>query len=118
MGKTKKFVNDVVEILKGDNAEAIAQKIFKQADSALKTQIASLTGDTIAFEEEVDDAKQALELAKLNQGNVIGAKPENRTQYVANLLIAKNKLTEAEANLEAHKAKLSFLEETFKEINE
>ena len=114
--KTTKFVTDVVEILKGDNAEAIGQKIFKQADSALKTQIASLTGDTIAFEEEVDDAKEALRLARLNHGLVIGARPENRTQYVSNLLQAKNKLTEAETNLEAHKAKLAFLEAEFKEL--
>ena len=51
VSKTKSFVKEVVAILKGDDAEATAQKILRQADSAFKTQIASLTGDTIALED-------------------------------------------------------------------
>ena len=47
--KTKSFKETVQEKLKGENAETISAKIQKQADSAFKTHIASLTGDTIAL---------------------------------------------------------------------
>ena len=62
MNKMKSFVKEVVAIISGDNAEATGQKILRQADSALKTQIASLNGDTISLEDKVEDAKEALRL--------------------------------------------------------
>lgn len=105
MNKTKSFVKEIVALLKGDDAEATGQKVLRQADSAFKTQIASLTGDTIALEDSVEDAKEALRLARLNNGQLIS----NRTVYISNLLSAQNKLTEAEEALEAHAAKLVFL---------
>jgi hypothetical protein len=107
VSKTKSFVKEVVAILKGDDAEATAQKILRQADSAFKTQIASLTGDTIALEDRLEDAVEALRLARLNNGRVIS----DRNSYVRNLLDAKNNVTYAEEALEAHNAKLVFLKE-------
>lgn len=107
VSKTKSFVKEVVAILTGDNAEATAQKILRQADSAFKTQIASLTGDTIALEDRLEDAKEALRLARLNNGKVIS----DRNSYIRNLLDAKNSVTSAEEALEAHNAKLDFLKE-------
>jgi hypothetical protein len=53
MNKTKSFVKEIVALLKGDDAEATGQKVLRQADSAFKTQIASLTGDTIALEDRL-----------------------------------------------------------------
>lgn len=107
VSKTKSFVKEVVAILTGDNAEATAQKILRQADSAFKTQIASLTGDTIAIEDRLEDAKEALRLARLNNGRVIS----DRNSYIRNLLDAKNTVTSAEEALEEHNAKLEFLKE-------
>jgi hypothetical protein len=107
MNKMKSFVKEVVAILKGDDAEATGQKILRQADSAFKTQIASLTGDTIALEDKLEDAVEALRLARLNNGKVIS----DRNSYVRNLLDAKNNVTSAEEALEAHNAKLVFLKE-------
>ena len=107
VSKTKSFVKECIAILKGDDAEATAQKILRQADSAFKTQIASLTGDTIAIEDRLEDAKEALRLARLNNGRVIS----DRNSYVRNLLDAKNNVTSAEEALEAHNAKLAFLRE-------
>jgi hypothetical protein len=107
VSKTKSFVKEVVAILTGDNAEATAQKILRQADSAFKTQIASLTGDTIALEDKLEDTKESLRLARLNNGKVIS----DRNSYIRNLLDAKNAVTSAEEALEAHVAKLQFLQE-------
>ena len=105
VSKTKSFVKEVIAILKGDDAEATAQKILRQADSAFKTQIASLTGDTISLEDAVEEAKESLRLYRLNYGQVI----VNRNNYISSLLMAQNKLIDAEEALEVHLAKLAFL---------
>ena len=107
VSKTKSFVKEVLAILAGDNNEATAQKILRQADSAFKTQIASLTGDTISLEDAVEDAIESLRLARLNHGQVI----VNRNNYISNLLTAQNRLVDAEEALEIHVAKLDFLKE-------
>ena len=105
MNKTKSFVKEIVALLKGDDNEATAQKILRQADSAFKTQIASLTGDTISLEDAVEDAREVLRLARLNNGQVIS----NRNSYISSLLSSQNRLVEAEEALEVHLAKLAFL---------
>jgi hypothetical protein len=107
VNKTKSFVKEIVALLKGDDAEATAQKVLRQADSAFKTQIASLTGDTIALEDKLEDAKEALRLARLNNGQLIN----DRNSYVSSLLRAQNNLIDAEEALEAHNNKLQFLRE-------
>jgi hypothetical protein len=107
MNKTKSFVKEIVALLKGDDAEATGQKVLRQADSAFKTQIASLTGDTIALEDRLEDAKENLRLTRLNFGLQI----TDRNSYIRSLLDAKNLLTSSEEALEAHNAKLDFLRE-------
>jgi hypothetical protein len=107
MNKTKSFVKEIVALLKGDDAEATGQKVLRQADSAFKTQIASLTGDTIALEDRLEDAKENLRLTRLNFGLQI----TDRNSYIRSLLDAKNLLTSSEEALEAHIAKLDFLRE-------
>lgn len=107
------FVKECIALLKGDDAEAKAQKILRAADSAFKTQIASLTGDTIALEDKVEDAKESLRLARLNGGELIS----DRNAYIRNLLDAKNRLSDAEEALEAHNSKLEFLVETHGDLD-
>ena len=113
MNKMKSFVKEVVAIISGDNAEATGQKILRQADSALKTQIASLNGDTISLEDKVEDAKEALRLARVNNGKLI----TDRNEYVRNLLNAKNALTDAEEALEIHLEKIAFLQEQYDSLD-
>ena len=113
MNKMKSFVKEVVAIISGDNAEATGQKILRQADSALKTQIASLNGDTISLEDKVEDAKEALRLARVNNGKLI----TDRNEYVRNLLNAKNALTDAEEAFEIHLEKIAFLQEQYDSLD-
>ena len=103
----KFFIQEVLHLLTGDDNQALAFKILRQADSAFKTQIASLTGDTISLEDAVEEAKESLRLARLNHGQVI----VNRNNYISNLLMSQNRLVDAEEALEAHNTKLAFLNE-------
>lgn len=101
----KSFVNQFLAIAKGDTVEAQAQKALRQAESALNTQIAVLTGDTVNLEEAVETAKEILNAARVNNGQTI----EKREAYVQTLLNRKNDVTDAEIALEKHTAKLAFL---------
>lgn len=103
----KNYVKSVIAIITGDDAEAKALKIQRQAESGLKTQIASLEGDTISFEDAVTDAEEALEKATFSNGELF----TDRNQYVRDLIQCQNNLTTAKQNLEAHTAKLDFLKE-------
>ena len=109
----KSFVKEVVAIIKGDDAEATGQKILRAADSAFKTQIASLHGDTISLEDKVEEARETLTLARINNGKLI----TDRNQYISSILIAKNYLTDAEDILNEHLAKLAFLQEEFENLD-
>jgi hypothetical protein len=114
MNKVKSFVKEFAAILKGDNAEATAQKALRQADSALKTQIASLKGDTIVVEDALTTAQEVQALARVNNGKAI----TNREGYVRGLLDAKNNVTYAEEALKTHNEKIAFLESELKALSE
>jgi hypothetical protein len=106
MNKIKSFVKQFVAVVKGDDAEATAQKALRQADSALKTQIAILNGNTVGYEDAVTVAKEAQALARVNGGKSI----TDRDYYVESLLESKNAVTEAEEDLKLHQEKIAFLE--------
>jgi chromosome segregation ATPase len=114
MNKAKSFIKQFVAVVKGDDAEATAQKALRQADSGLKAEIASLTGDTVAFEEAVENAEENLTLATVNHGKLI----TSRKDYVANLLRAKNDLTDAQDKLTAHLEKIKFLQEQLDNLSD
>jgi len=114
MGKISLFIKQYVAMAKGDDVEAEAAKSQRQAESALKTQISSLKGDTISFEDAITDAKETLESAKVHGGKVI---PSNmRDSYVDKLLTAKNNVTIAETAHKQHLETIKFLEEMLDEL--
>lgn len=110
MAKTKvtSFVNQFLALVKGDSATVQAEKVFRQAQSALNVQISSLTGDTINFEDALQEAQESLKKAMVNNGQSIS----DRAKYVSLLLENKNRVISAEEDLESHKAKLAFLKDT------
>lgn len=110
MAKTKvtSFVNQFLALVKGDSATVQAEKVFRQAQSALNVQISSLTGDTINFEDSLQEAQESLKKAMVNNGQSIS----DRAKYVSLLLEGKNRVTAAEEALESHKAKLAFLKDS------
>lgn len=113
MAALTSFAKQIIAIIKGDDAEAKAQKIYRGADSAFKTQIASLKGDTIMLEDKVESAKEAVEVALTNNGELIS----DRNEYIRKLIEANNVLMEAEETLEDHIEKINFLEKMHERIN-
>ena len=109
MNKLNSFAKQFVAIIKGDDAEAKAAKVWRQAESAFKVQIAALGGDLIRKEDSVSQAEEKLAKALVNGGNEIN----DRDQYIANLISAKESLKQAEKELAAHKETIAFLEEQY-----
>jgi hypothetical protein len=100
------FVKSFVAFIKGDDAEAAAQKVWRQAESALKTQIASMEGDRITKEDNVTSAIEKLDLARINNGKPIN----DRAAYIQGLVSAHNNLTMVEDEFDAFEAKMEFLQ--------
>jgi hypothetical protein len=109
MNKAKSFIKSFVAAIKGDNAEAQAAKVWRQAESGLTMQIAVLKSDLIRKEDAVTDAQEALDSARINGGKFI----TDRDNYVAGLIQAKERLIQAEKQLEAHQKTIAFLEEEY-----
>lgn len=110
----KSFVKSFLAIVTGDSNMAQAEKGFRQASSALKTQISSLGGDTITFEDAVETAQEAKANARVGNGQPI----TDRNTYVENLLRADNNVVSAQKALETHKKKIAFLEAELKALEE
>ena len=111
--KVKSFINSFVALVSGESDTVLAEKVWRQAESALASQIPALKGDLVTLEDKVEEAKEKLEKARLNNGNLIS----RRESYVEGLLIAKNAVTIAEETLADHKAKIAFLEEELKNLS-
>jgi len=109
MAKLNSFVNQFIAIVTGDNAQVQAEKNWRQADSAFKIQIAALNGDLVTKEDAVSQAEEKLAKLLVNNGKSI----DDRTQYIANLISAKESLKQTEKQLAAHKETIVFLEEQY-----
>ena len=103
----KSFIRQFAALVKGDTAEQQAEKVFRQAQSAYSSTIATLEGDTVALEDTVTACEEALASARLNNGAMI----TRREDFIQNVLNRKNELTTAEEALKKHKAKIAFLKE-------
>ena len=112
MNKLNSFAKQFVAIIKGDDAEAKAAKVWRQAESAFKVQIAALGGDLIRKEDAVTQAEEKLAKALVNNGNEI----TDRDAYIANLISAKESLKQAEKHLLAHKDTIEFLEKQYAKL--
>lgn len=113
--KTGSFVNQVIAILQGDDATAKAEKHWRQADSALKSYIASQEGKTIDFEDAVSDAQEMLDSARINSGNPITT--SDKSEYIKNLLNRINKLEQAKEDLENHKKDIETIKREHKALS-
>jgi hypothetical protein len=114
--KIKSVVKQFAAMVQGDSARVQAEKNYRRADSALKTQIAKLNGETISLEDKVETAKEKASAAIVNGGVLIT--DETRDLYVRNLISADNELKEAEKKLSKHKELIAFLEAKLEQLNE
>lgn len=101
------FVKLVVAMLQGDNAEVTAIKIQRKAKVELKSQIAVKEAHTLTLEENVEQAEEALQKARLANGEII----TSGETYISNLLRAKRNLEDSKEVLKIHKESVRFLKE-------
>ena len=114
MAKTKieSWKNQFMAGIKGDTDEVVAEKSWRVATSLLKAEIARLEGQTVMLESRVEDSQDAATKARLNNHQII--KPE--TEYIDNLITARNNVVKAEKELKNHKEKLEFLKNELEEL--
>ena len=112
MNKLNSFAKQFVAIIKGDDAEAKAAKVWRQAESAFKVQIAALDGDLIRKEDTVAQAEEALSKRLVNNGKEI----VDRDAYISNLIVAQETLIYAQKELVAHQATISFLKDQYSKL--
>lgn len=114
MTKTTSFIAQFVAIIKGDDAEVQAQKAWRQAENAIQTQIHSLQGETMTFEDKLEVARENAANALVNNGQLIA----DKQRYVRDLIEAENKVTLAEETLKNHKETVALLQSKLKELHQ
>ena len=109
MAKTtmNSFKRQFIAQLKGDDAEVLSEKAWRQAKAALTSHISSMEGDLIDKEENVASKEEELVKARVNRSEMI----TDRHEYILRLIMAKEALTSAKKKLEAHVATIDFLKE-------
>lgn len=108
------FISQFIAIVKGDDAEALAQKAWRQAKNALTTQIHLLEGETMRIEDRVEKAQEAENNAAVNNGRLI----EDNKDYTTRLVEAHNRLEEVKEELAEHNRAIEFLTATLASITE
>ena len=108
MLKVPNFLKLAVAIITGDDAEAKAIKIQSKAKAAIKAQIAVKQAEILDLEENLQTAKENLEKALANNGNLIDA--DGKERYITGLFSANEKLERAQKALDATNGDVTFLE--------
>ena len=108
MTKMESYIKEVAALIKGDDADALAMKIWRKSVSAFKVQLAAMEGNLISKEDKVENAKEILKKALYNNGILIA--DDKGDVYVQNQIDAQNRVEQAEKELAAHKKTIAFLE--------
>lgn len=110
---TKKFLERIIAVIKGDDPEAIGKKIQKRAIAAITAQIAAKEAHTLILEESLENAKEAQERAVINSGNLIS----DNDSYVLGILKASRDVSKAEQNLADLKEDIDYLKASLKDVS-
>jgi hypothetical protein len=103
MSTISNFVNTVIAIIKGDDAEVIGLKYKKELLRYLPN--CCKVCRTLSLEGIEDLAEDNLNKARVNNGTLI----VNDDQYIQKLLDAKFKFDQAASDLSDHKQDIEFL---------
>lgn len=106
------FKNQLLAHLTGDDNTVIAEKRWRQANSAFTSHIAQMEGKTIDFEDAVESAEESYKLACINNGYSI----DDKAAYVRRVIEAKNRVTTAVQNLADHTEELEMLKQVLTEL--
>jgi hypothetical protein len=111
MSTISNFVNTVIAIIKGDDAEVIGLKIQKRACGTYCSNCCKVCR-TLSLEGIEDLAEDNLNKARVNNGTLI----VNDDQYIQKLLDAKFKFDQAASDLSDHKQDIEFLKKSLKTL--
>lgn len=101
------FIKLVIATIMGDDATAKAIRIQKRASTVLGIEIASIESAILQKEDNVEQAKEALLQATINQGST----NFSESSYTQRIICAKNRLVEQSKQLEELREKLEFFKE-------
>lgn len=99
------FVKEVIARLKGDNAEALGAKIARKAISSVEGQLAALKAKQVDLEDTVEDAQEALKVAKFPTEMII-----NNQCYINDIRVKFDDLETAKNNLKDVVESIAFFE--------
>lgn len=103
------FIKQFIAIIKGDDAEILANKVWRQADTAFQIQILALKRSQMQKQYDMECANEELEKALVNNGKEI----LEGDQYIINLISAKEKVKTIQKELIAYQETLKFLNEQY-----
>ena len=110
---TKGFKSAFCSLATGPTTEALAEKVQRAAISQLRVQISSQEGQTIKFEDALENAMEERKNALYNNGKAIDVDKPN---YVQNLINAEQAVNSAKNALEQHAFNLDFLRKCLAEV--
>lgn len=113
MTKVSLFVRTTLAFLTGDKAAEIALKNFQKATNAYKTQISALTSTLDEQNDAVDEAEEALKVARYPKELI-----EDKKAYILAVNKAKTTLDTKKAIVEETKATIAEYEAELKAISE
>lgn len=104
----------IIATIKGDDAEITRLKIVNKGISAFTSQIAVKEAITLDLKEKIEEAKHAVDLSLINNGNTIG----ERETYLSNYIKATEDLETAEEALAVHLAGIKKLKQGLSTLQE
>jgi len=107
MTNTGSYAQQVLALLKGDDAAVLSVKVARQTRSTLVSALAMLSAEENYKNNAVETATEEVRLAFLNRGNQITCRDEENV-YLHNLTQANNQLILAEKALRDHQAQMEF----------
>jgi hypothetical protein len=101
----KSFVDGILARLTGDSKEALAGKISRKVESAIKGQISALESKVVDDENRVEDAQEAF-----NNALYPTSLPTSNEIYCSSLVRAQSDLDSANESLENTKKSIVFFQ--------
>ena len=116
MKKTKEtsfFVEQFIKAKDGKNTTQVAENALIKAKSRIEAAIMTLKGNSVDFEERLNEAKENVLNARVNFGEAI----DSGEDYINNLIRSRQNFIDAQEEYDTHLDKIKFLQEELDLIN-
>lgn len=107
------FISKFISLLKGDDAEKIAERICKKGNSAIDLQLASVRSAILKQEDKLTEAEESYTKALLNDGSA----EFNSANYIQKIIDKHNIIVETQEKLDNLKRKEDILKAAKEYLN-